>query len=139
MNNEAEVSLKFKNSITGEKKLKEYAETLTKINSVLSGINRGSISSLDKAASGTKDLGEGISNISKKVNTAFNYGLITKFAGAIKKLGSSFTSLAKQSFDYLENFNLFQVAFNGNYKSAERFINKMSEMFGLDESWLKAT
>lgn len=139
MNSEAEVSLKFKNQITGEKKLKEYAETLTKINSVLSGIDKGVTKDLDKAASNTKDLGGSISNISNKVGAAFNYGLITKFAGAIKKLGSGFTSLAKQSFDYLENFNLFQVAFNGNYKSAERFINKMSEMYGLDESWLTQT
>lgn len=139
MSNETEVSLKFKNQITGEKKLKEYAETLSKINSVLSGINKGAVSDLDKAATGTKDLGQGVSNISNKVSSAFNYGLITKFAGAIKRLGSGFTSLAKQSFDYLENFNLFQVAFNGNYKSAERFVNKMSEMFGLDESWLTQT
>ena len=31
MNNETDVSIKFKNSITGEKKLKEYAETLKTI------------------------------------------------------------------------------------------------------------
>jgi len=34
---------------------------------------------------------------------------------------------------------LFQVAFDGNYKSADRFIKKMSEMYGMDESWLTRT
>lgn len=139
MDNEAEVSLKFKNSITGEKKLEEYANTLSKIHSLLSGINSGSTKSLTQAATDTKSVNEDVTSINKKVSTAFNYGLITKFASAIKKLGAGFTSLAKQSFDYLENFNLFQVAFNGNYRSAERFINKMSEMYGLDESWLTQT
>ena len=139
MENEAEVSLKFKNSITGEKKLEEYAKTLSKIHSLLSGINTGTTRELQTAAQETKNLNKDVTSINKKVSTAFNYALITKFAGAIKKLGAGFTALAKQSFDYLENFNLFQVAFNGNYRSAERFINKMSEMYGLDESWLTYT
>ena len=40
-----------------------------------------------------------------------------------------------KSSDYLENINLFQVAFDGNYRAAERFMNSMTEMYGLDESW----
>ena len=139
MNNEAEVSIKFKNGITGEKKLKEYAETLKSINSILSGLNGKSTKDLETSANNTQDISKDVSNISKKANLAFNYSLISKFASGIKRLGSAFSSLSKQSFDYLENFNLFQVAFNGNYNSAERFVNKMTEMYGLDESWLTRT
>ena len=139
MNNDTEVSIKFKNQVTGEKKLKDYAETLKHINSILLGLNSKSTKDLDASAKNTKDISGDISNISRKTNIAFNYNLISKFASGIKRLASSFGSLTKESFDFLENFNLFQVAFNGNYTSAERFVNKMSEMYGLDESWLIQT
>ena len=137
--NDAEVSIKFKNKVTNEKALEKYAETLTKINSVLSGINTGAAKQLQSGASSVNQIDADVSDLNTKVGTAFNVLAITKYAGAIKKLGAGFTSLAKQSMDYLENFNLFQVAFNGNYNSAEKFVNKMSEMYGLDESWITQT
>lgn len=136
---DAEVSIKFDNKVTGEGKLKKYAATLQTINSVLSGLNAGATKDLEDGAKTTSEMSKDISKIGKNVGIAFNYGLISRAVSGIKKLGAGFTSLAKQSFDYLENFNLFQVAFNGNYNSAERFINKMTEMYGLDESWLTQT
>lgn len=137
--NDAEVSIKFKNQVTGEKKLEKYSQTLSHINSILSGMDMGMARQLSQSAGTTKNISNDVSEMSKKVNIAFNYSLISKFVGAIKKLGSAFATLSKKSFDFLENFNLFQVAFQGNYNSAERFINKMSEMYGLDESWLTQT
>ena len=136
---DTEVNIKFNNRVTGEGKLQKYAETLKTINSVLSGLNSGSAKQLINSAETTSEMSKDISKIGRNVGIAFNYGMISKAVGAIKKLGAGFSSLAKQSFDYLENFNLFQVAFNGNYNSAERFINKMAEMYGLDESWLTQT
>lgn len=137
--NDTEVSIKFKNSITNEKRLEKYAETLTKINSMLNGFNTGTIRQIESSSNSMSSIAQATTETSEKISTAFNVATITRFAGAIKKLGASFTSLAKQSFDYLENFNLFQVAFKGNYTEAERFVNKMSEMYGLDESWLTQT
>ena len=137
--NDAEVSIKFNNKITNQKDLDKYAETLTKINSVLSGMNTGVMKQLQNSATSISGIDSDIKDINARVGVTFNALAISKYATAIKKLGASFTSLAKQSMDYLENFNLFQVAFNGNYESAERFINKMSEMYGLDESWLTQT
>ena len=137
--NDAEVSIKFKNQVTGEKKLEKYSQTLSHINSILSGMDMGMARQLSQSAGTTKNISDDVSKMSKKVDIAFNYSLISKFVGAIKKLGSAFATLSKKSFDFLENFNLFQVAFQGNYNSAERFINKMSEMYGLDESWLTQT
>lgn len=136
---DTEVSIKFNNKITNDKDLEKYAETLTRINSVLSGINSGVIKELDKSATSISGIDKNISDMSNKVGVAFNVTAISKFAGAIKKLGAGFTALAKQSFDYLENFNLFQVAFEGNYTNAEKFVNKLTEMYGLDESWLTKT
>ena len=136
---DTEVSIKFNNKVTGENKLQKYAQTLAQINSVLSGLNTGVTKQLESSATSVNAMGDDISKIKKNVGLAFNYAVISKSVSAIKKLGAGFSSLAKQSFDYLENFNLFQVAFNGNYNSAERFINKMAEMYGLDESWLTQT
>lgn len=136
---DTEVSIKFDNKVTGEGKLKKYAETLKTINSVLVGLDKGATQQIETSASNTSKMSKDVSKISKNFGLAFNYAVISKAVSGIKRLGAGFTALAKQSFDYLENFNLFQVAFNGNYNSAERFINKMSEMYGLDESWLTQT
>lgn len=136
---DAEVSIKFDNKVTGEGKLKKYAESLKVINSVLAGMNTATIKDIESSADAIQSIAKNTETTSNKIKLAFNFSLLTRAASAFKKLGSAFTSMAKQSFDYLENFNLFQVAFNGNYKSAERFINKMSEMYGLDESWLTQT
>ena len=136
---DTEVSINFKNSITGEKKLKEYAENLKIVNAILKGMDTSKVKDIESSASELKDIAKSTKDIEKRSKIAFNYGVITKFASGLKRLASSFGSLTKQSFDYLENFNLFQVAFQGNYTSAEKFINKMSEMYGLDESWLTQT
>lgn len=139
MDNQTDVSIRFKNSVTGEKKLEQYSQTLIKINSVLKGLNTGVTKDIEKSSTKTKDLSQNLDNISKKVDTAFNYTAIRNFSRAMSRLTETMASFVKKSFDYLENINLYQVAFDGNYESADRFINKMSEMYGLDESWLTNT
>lgn len=136
---DAEVSIKFDNKVTGEGKLQKYAETLSKINSVVSGMDSGVLKQIESSANNMQQIDSSTASLKNKAHAAFDYMAVTKFAGAIKKLGAGFTNLAKQSFDYLENFNLFQVAFQGNYTNAEKFVNKLSEMYGLDESWLVKT
>lgn len=142
MNNETEVSLKFKNSITGEKKLERYVENLKIINSVARGVNSSNLKNIDSSASSLKNIEASTKSISKsasvtKLSAALS--IMKQVANVVKKLGEVMVKTSKKSFDFLENFNLFQVAFQGNYRSAERFINKMSEMYGLDESWLTQT
>ena len=48
--NQTEVSIRFKNYVNGEKKLEKYAETLSKIRSVTSGIDNGMIKNIEKSA-----------------------------------------------------------------------------------------
>ena len=140
--NDTEVSIKFKNQVTGEKKLEKYVEQLKTINACAKGMNTGSLKNLSSGADELKSISEstktiaGAASVSKLSATV---SIIKEVIGVIKKLGEVLVKTSKKSFDFLENFNLFQVAFNGNYKSAERFINKMSEMYGLDESWLTQT
>lgn len=139
MNNQTDVSIRFSNSVTGEKKLEKYKDTLTQINSVLKGMDTGAMKSIDQVAKGTKSTNEDIKDISRRTKAAFNYNVVTKFAYGLKRVVSTMSSLTKQSFDYLENFNLMQVAYNGSYEAATKFVNKMAEMYGLDENWLIRT
>ena len=135
MNNDTEVSIKFKNSITNENKLKQYAETLTKIQSVLSGMNNGQIKQMEQSAKEIGNISNETDKIAKKMNLAFDYTVIRKFASSLSSVYQSLIRVTQKSSEFLESFNLFQVAFDGNYTSAERFMNKMTEMYGLDESW----
>lgn len=135
MNNQTEVSIKFKNFVTGEKKLETYAQTLTKIQGVLSGIDTGVITQLETSAKTTKTINEDVKDMAKKVNIAFNYTTIRSFTREMANLVRSMSSAVSKSASYLENMNLLDVAYNNNTVEADRLVNKLSEMYGLDESW----
>lgn len=142
MNNQTDVSIKFKNSVTGEEKLKRYSNTLLAIKSVLSGIDIKKTDQIKQAATSTKDVTSQIEKTSevtdvlgKKLDAAFNVGVIKKFGSALGNTYKNIIKFTNASSDYLENFNLFQVAFDGSYQAAEKFVNKMTDMYGLDESW----
>lgn len=135
MNGDTEVSIRFKNTITNENKLKHYAETLSKIQSVLSGMNEGQIKQIEQSTGTLKVVNNETDKIAKKMNLAFDYTIVKKFASSLTSAYQSLIRVTQKSSEFLESFNLFQVAFNGNYTSAERFMNKMTEMYGLDESW----
>lgn len=139
MDNQTEVSIKFKNSVTNAKALERYAETLSKIQSVTKGIDKAKIVELDKGSKNVKEISNEVKELNKTTKKAFNYSQIREFSRALERTFKVMSSLATKSADYLENVNLFQVAFDGNYESADKFVNKLSEMYGLDESWLVRT
>lgn len=139
MNEQREIGLKFTNKVTGEAKLERYAKQLNVIKSAMSGINTGMIRDIEQSAGNIKEISEDTDTMSKKVNAAFNYTALRTFSRGLKTVTTTMSSLVTQSSSFLEDFNLFQVAFNGNYRSAERFVNKLSEMYGLDEGWLTRT
>lgn len=139
MNNETDVSIKFKNSVTGEKKLEQYAETLSKIKSVLGSIDKGAAQQIESSAKSTKEIDGEMKKMTQNFNTAFNYTALRTFARGLSKVVEGFTSMTAKSTAFLEDFNLFQVAFRGNYTEATKFVNKLSEMYGLDEDWLVRT
>lgn len=139
MNNETDVSIKFKNSVTGQKKLEQYAQTLSTIKSVLSGIDKGAAQQIEDSAKSTKVVNKDMEKMSKNFNLAFNYTALRTFTRGLSKVVEGFTSMTAKSTAFLEDFNLFQVAFRGNYTEATKFVNKLSEMYGLDEDWLIKT
>lgn len=137
--NQTEVSIRFKNYVNGEKKLEKYAETLAKIRSVTSGIDNGMIKNVKESATSTEKINKDVKDMSKYIKLAFNYTTIREFSRALNRVFTTMSNLATKSSDYLENINLFQVAFDNTYRNAEQFVNKLNEMYGLDESWLIRT
>ena len=69
----------------------------------------------------------------------FNYAVVGEFVRGLKSAFTTIGKLTDKSAEYLENINLFQVAFNGAYEEAEKFVNQMTEMYGLDESKITKT
>ena len=130
-----EVKITFKNSITGQNKLEKYKQTLTQINSVLDGLNTENIKNLEDGANSTKEISKDVKDIAKKTSLAFNFTTVRTFTRGLQRLTQSIGSFINKSSSYYENLNLLQVAFNGNTTSADKFVNKLSEMYGLDESW----
>ena len=139
MDNQTSVSIKFTNSVTGEKKLEKYAETLKQINGVLGAMDKGKINqitkNLDSQASSAKSSKNEVGKMAKNFNTAFDAGKIATFTKGFEKIITKMSSFTKKSADFAENWNLLDVAFNNSTKEAEKFVNTLSEMYGLDESW----
>lgn len=135
MNSDTEVSIRFRNSVTGEKKLKEYADTLKTIRSVVSGIDKGMIKEVEQTAQKTSDIAKDLKSIESKTTTAFNYSVIRTFGRMLTNVTRQMSKAVSMSASYLENMNLLDVAFNNNTKEADKFVSRLTEMYGLDESW----
>lgn len=150
MNNDGvAIEVKFKNSVTGKKKLEEYAETLTTINGVVGNLTKdqSGIKNLEKTSGKMKDTSDNVSNMAKKVSLAFDYNVISKFTSVLGKAWKTMWKYSQVAGEYYENWNLFQVAFKSDteeatkiaIKGAKEFTDSMSKMFGLDESWVLRT
>ena len=123
-----QVSMEFTNKVQGLNDLDKYIERLEKIKSLSKGIDTGISKQLSSAAQETNKL-------SSSLKTAFTIGGIKLFINEVKNLATSIGKLTNKSATYAENLNLLDVAFNNNTKEADKFVNKLSEMYGLDESW----
>ena len=140
MDNQTTESIKFTNSVTGQKKLEQYAETLKMVNSFLTSIDTGKSKALEQAAKSTsnissKETKDNIKDISNTLKIAFNTGKIIAFTKAFEKTIKQISTFTRKSADYIENWNLLDVSFQNNTTSAEKLVNTLSEMYGLDESW----
>lgn len=157
MNDTQEVSLKFSNTVSGDKKLKDYEKRLENIYSYLSAINAGQTKAIKQVKNATKDLGNETDKTNEKqqrlansLKTALNVGNAYAFLRISTKLGKTFGDLINKSSSYIENLNLLEVAYadidrkTGQFnrsieessKEIEDFISKMADVYGLDESKL---
>ena len=133
-NSETDIGIKFSANVNGNKKLQDLATSLATIKSVADGLNTGAIDSIDTSSKEIKNISKNTSTMGNAMKLAFNFSTVRMFARTLGRVTKEITRMANASSEYLENVNLFQVAFDGNYKSAEKFINKITEMYGLDES-----
>ncbi len=157
MNDTQEVSIKFINTVTGDSKLKEYEKRLENIYGYISSIKAGqskatkevknAVEGLGKEVDKTKEKTKGLSNTMK---TAFNVAGIIATIKASAKLFKTLSQLVDLSSSYVENLNLLQVAYadidekTGKFNRSieetseeiQNFIDKMADVYGLDESKL---
>lgn len=147
MDNETKIRLQFNNSVNGAKKIEEYSKNLERLYGLVSALNKGQVAQLESNVGEInkqiKTTTKETTNLGNKFNSIFNIAKIGVLTKGIEKLFSSLTSASKKSSEYIENVNLLEVAYkNANEtieQSSERietFIDKMAEVYGLDESRL---
>ena len=145
-NNGQEVNLVFNNTIKNLDKLKEYETSLSNIKNIVSKfpknfglINDKTQNQVQNINNALDQTGKSLNKIGSATKLAFSYTTLREFGRMLSRVTKKISSLIGLSSDYLEDINLFQVAFDNNYNSAEKFINKLTEMYGLDEAWLTRT
>lgn len=144
MNDQTEVSIKFVNKITGEKQLQKYAESLKMVNTFLTSIDTGKAKAVEDVAKSTnkmanKSTTDNVKTLGNNLTTAFNVTKLFAFRRAFERTMKEISTYTKKSADFLENWNLLDVAFQNNTTEAEKFVNTLTEMYGLDESWAYRT
>lgn len=140
MNDQTAVSITFTNKVNGEKKLERYAESLKKVNTFLNAIDTSKASAVESLAKDTNklanaDTNKNLKELGSNFSNVFNAGKIIAFTKAFERTIKEISTYTKKTADFLENWNLLDVAFQNNTTEAEKFVNTLSEMYGLDESW----
>ena len=119
----AKVSSAFRRNTTeADDNSNSYGNLNNRAKSLLSTLS--SIGSRARSASGHFDI---LTNSVKTLNRAF-YTLIGV------NIGRWLADSVKQSISYVENLNLFQVATGEAYEESLKFVNSMSELYGMDPS-----
>lgn len=149
MNDETKISLQFNNTVNNQKKIDEYVKQLEKIYALTDGL-KGNKDVLDKVNTNlvetnkqTKNIGKNANSLEKVFKTAFNVAKITAFYQGLTKVWNAMTKFTNASSEYIENVNLLEVAYKNANETIEEssariesFIDKMAELYGLDESSL---
>ncbi len=157
MNDTQEVSIKFINTVTGDSKLKEYEKRLENIYGYISSIKSGQSKATKEVKNAVEGLGKEVDKTNEKtkvlnntMRTAFNTVGIIATIKASTKLFKTLGQLTNLSSSYVENLNLLQVAYadidekTGKFNRSieetseeiQNFIDKMANVYGLDESKL---
>ena len=147
MNDQKEVSLTFKNAVTGQQELEKYEKQLESIYSLAQGLKSekasiGKISvSIRNINNETNKTTKSVNMMAKSFNLAFSLRAIAAFGNQLKSLASQFANLTQKSVNYIENVNLLEVAYRNANETIEEssarienYIDKMSEVYGLDAS-----
>lgn len=94
-------------------------------------------SQLDKVSRAFNSAEHKMSSFSLKArNVSGSLSLLGKTLGAITaiKLGDWFAKSMKESISFVENLNLFTVAMGESVEEGKKFVDTMSEIYGMDPS-----
>lgn len=141
MNNDKRIAINIDAKLSGKstQELKDYADQLSRIQAFSKGLDKGALKQIDSSTSSLNDSSTSLGKVEKLSKTAFSVVGITAFLRSAKSLVTTLGQLTDKSSAYTENLNLYQVAFEGATNEADAFISKLTEMYGLDESWLTRT
>lgn len=140
MDNAQNIGIQFSNKVIGQDKLEKYEKTLKSIQNLtvnMTGakIDGGFTQSITVADGAILNLNNSLNKTDDIVNKAFQIGKIPAFIKTLTTIKEKMAQLVDKSALYIENMNLLDVAYNNNTKSAKKLISRMTEMYGLDESW----
>jgi len=150
MNDGTKITVDFSSKVNGSKEVEKYAESLQKVYSLLSGIENGQNKVFGELKKNTNQLNKNLDvtaknnkRMSDQFNIMFNYKILNTYVRSLKNFVSTMASFVTKSSSYIENVNLLEVAYyNANEeieessKRIEDFIQKMADVYGLDESRL---
>ena len=151
MNEGSKIEIVFNNDVKNLNLLKQYEERLQNIYGFVKGLedpkSNAALSNLDKAAKQItpemKKAKKETSSLGDMFKKAFKVGSVVAFSRAIYGLTKGFAQLSQKSVEYIENVNLLEVAYKNANESIEqssnrieKYIDKMAEVYGLDESRL---
>ena len=90
----------------------------------------------DKANKSINALDKSVTSLGNAIKIAFQQTPIIAFVGSLKKAIDVMGKLTQKESDYIESLNLLYVAYDNNADSAERLINNMNQLLGLDHAGL---
>lgn len=90
--------------------------------------------SIDEGKKKLSNLNSTASSFQKNIKTAFSTSAIISWTSLIQKSISTLISVTKAQSEYIENLNLLKVSFGDSSNEAEKLINSLSDIVGLDES-----
>ena len=135
-------SLKFKivaDSSSATAKLNELSKSIEKLEKTLGGVGKGAgkfsagLGLIKTGANSAKSTFKGLGTALGDVKIGF----IALIAAALK-LKDGLASCAKQSMDFVETMNLFNVSMGDNAIAAGEFAEKVQQAFGIDMAqWMR--
>lgn len=91
----------------------------------------GNVTSITKAKKAVKDLGQEGEKTGKKINKLFSIGKLYHFWNMTKGIRDTLANIVSSAIDFVETENKFNVSMQGMSEAGYKFVNSMSETFGM--------
>lgn len=123
-------------------KLKELSSELSSLSSFSSEAKTSFSSIGSSVTKGVNKISQSIKSVTSSVkNATKSFNLLSSASGTLRTafklvtgiaIGKWFSEATKEGINYLETLNYLKVATGDAYEETEKFIDKMSEMYGIN-------